>query len=308
MNKFEHAIIKTVSKRDLNMKKNYHVVRKMIRLTHPNFLPSIYKVWDHKIIREEYEIPVRIFTMDEKPRPIIVYFHGGGYVTGDIDSYNRICAHIARITGHVVISVDYRLAPEYKFPTAPEDCYYVTKEIITLCKDWFHVSPEKITLMGDSAGATLAAVVSLMARDRGEFRIKQQILLYPATNYDYTEQSEYPSVRENGKDYFLTAKRMRDYLELYQNNDEDRKNPYFAPILANLYDQPRTLVITAQYDLLRDEGLDYAMRLLECGNEVEHHQIDDALHGFFTLPLMVPAVRETFGYIKQFLKRDMRTE
>lgn len=120
------------------------------------------------------------------------------------------------------------------------------------------ITPDQITLIGDSAGGNLAAVVSLMARDRGEFLPRQQILLYPATNNDHTENSPFDSVRTNGKGYLLTSKRMVDYMALYRSSDEDLQNPYYAPILcSDLSDQPRTLIITAEFDPLRDEGEAY---------------------------------------------------
>ena len=112
---------------------------------------------------------------------MLLFFHGGGWVTGNIDSYDKVCTNMARLTRHIVVSVDYQLAPEYKFPAAPEDCYLVARELF-LHSDLFGITPDQITLIGDSAGGNLAAVVSLMARDRGEFLPERRILLYPATN------------------------------------------------------------------------------------------------------------------------------
>ena len=160
------------------------------------------------------------------------------------------------------------------------------------------------SLIGDSAGGNLAAAVSLMARDRGEFLPQKQILLYPSTYNDHTEHSPYESIRTNGKDYFLTSKRIRDYMELYISKPEDFYNPYFAPLLSkDLSNQPNTLIITAEYDPLRDEGEDYGERLKEFGNRVKNIRMKDSLHGFITLPPVFQQVRTAYEQIADFLKK-----
>ena len=208
---------------------------------------------------------------------------------------------MARLTRHIVVSVDYRLAPEHRFPAAPEDCYLAAREIFSQCH-LFGITPDDITLIGDSAGGNLAAVVSLMARDRGEFMPRQQILLYPATNNDHTENSPFESVRTNGTDYLLTSKRMVDYMKLYRSGDDDLQNPYYAPLVSkDLSRQPRTLIITAEYDPLRDEGEAYGIKLAQAGNDVEIHRIHDALHGFMSLSPGFKPVKKTYQYINAFL-------
>jgi acetyl esterase len=148
----------------------------------------------------------------------------------------------------------------------------------------------------------LAAAVSLMARDRGEFLPSKQILIYPATYNDHTEDSPFPSIRENGKDYLLTSKQIQDYLELYTPNVEDRNSPYLAPLLAeDLTNQPATLIITAQYDPLRDEGEAYGLRLKEAGNKVKMYRMKDAVHGFFSLPWKSEYVIRAYEIINCFL-------
>lgn len=266
-----------------------------------------YKTIDDRIYNGEYEIPVRIYLPNEEPEgryPVLLFFHGGGWVTESIDNYERICARMASATNHIVVSVEYRLAPEHPFPTGLEDCYTAAKAIFT--KEFcLHVEPEEITIIGDSAGGNLAAAVSLLARDRGEFLPKQQILIYPAVNNDYTETSPFVSVHENGTDFLLTAGKMQDYIELYAKNEEDKKNPYFAPILQkDLKNQPRTLIITAEFDPLRDEGEAYGEALQKAGNEVEVHRIKDALHGFFALGIKSFHVRESFEIINLFLGKE----
>lgn len=305
LNKVMQFALKALSYRDINMKKNYKVVRKIMRIIHPTKRKKFYKSWDHKVMFEDHEIPVRIYTVDESKHSILIFFHGGGWVTGDIDSYNKVCANLAAVTGHIVVSVDYRLAPEHKFPAAPEDCYYVTREIYLNAKELFGVTKNEISLIGDSAGANLAAVVSLMARDRKEFEVTRQILIYPAVNNDFTENSIYPSIRENGTDYLLTSKRMTDYMDLYKSKEEDKYNPYFAPILAeDLSNQPNTLIITAEYDLLRDEGEAYGYKLMNAGNQVEIHRIEDVLHGFFVLSMKHQPVADCYELIRKFLEKE----
>lgn len=296
---------------DPDVKKNYEPMRRLLRATHPKALPIDYREWSHKVICGGREVPVRLFTpVDSFARPMIVFFHGGGWVTGDVDSYNKVCANLCRNTNRIVVSVDYALAPEYKFPLGLEECYAVTKEIFLDTQGLFSIDKNDITLMGDSAGGNLAAAVSLMARDRGDFLPYNQILIYPATGADHSlKTSPYESVRENGTDYLLTAKRICDYMELYRSSPEDEKSPYYAPVLSeDLSNQPRTLVLTAQFDPLRDEGELYGKRLQEAGNDVTILRVPDALHGYFSLPLTFQIVRETFVAINHFLNYNPMPE
>lgn len=306
INKAMMAALKALSYPDLKMKKNYKLVRKVEKLSHPYYLKPFYKTWNHELNYGDHKIPVRIFSDhaadEEKAVPVLLFFHGGGWVTGDINTYNNVCAAMAKQTGHRVVSVDYRLAPEHRFPAGLEDCYFAAREIITHSKEHFGVGPEHVTLIGDSAGGNFCAAVSLMAKDRREFMPSAQILLYPAVNNDFSEHSQFDSIRENGTDYLLTIKRLCDYMELYQSSPADRMNPYFAPYLAeNLEGQPRTLVLTAEYDPLRDEGEAYARRLIDAGNDVSLHRVKDALHGFVSLPVKFEPVAEAYQYINEFL-------
>ncbi len=304
-----HAALKALSYPDVNLKKTYKLARKVEKLAHPYYLRPFYKTWDHKLHFEDHEIPVRIFSdaveSEDIPRPLLLFFHGGGWVLGDINTYNNVCASLAKLTRCRVVSVDYRLAPEYKFPAGLEDCYFAAKEIILNAKKHFGVESDQVTLIGDSAGGNFCAAISLMAKDRGEFSPARQILLYPAVNNDFSEHSKFDSIRENGTDYLLTIKKLCDYMELYQSSPADRKNPYFAPYLAkDLSKQPHTLIITAQFDPLRDEGEAYARRLLEEGNVVRLHRIKDVLHGFFSLPTGFEPVMECYHCINNFLKSE----
>ncbi len=302
INKAMRLALKALSYSDLDLKKNYKLKRQLTNVVHP-YIKPLYEMWDHKVSLIDHEIPVRVFFPPEEvaKQKILIFFHGGGWVIGNIDSYTSVCSTMAKLTGHIVISVDYRLAPEYKFPAAPEDCYAVTREIFGDA-NLFDVKEKDITLIGDSAGGNLAAVVSLMARDRGEFLPKQQILLYPSTSSDHSDNSPYASVIDYGTDYLLTAKRMRDYMDLYISSEEDLKSPYLAPILAkDLSNQPRTLIITAEYDPLRDEAEHYGRKLKEFGNEVEIIRMKDALHGFISLPKHFVHVKRSYTAINRFL-------
>ena len=209
---------------------------------------------------------------------------------------------MAKNTGHAVVSVGYRLAPEFPFPAGLQDCYAVAKAIYTN-RFLLNIDPERITLIGDSAGGNLTAAISLMARDLGEFMPKRQILIYPALSNDYSESSPYPSVTENGTDFLLTRQKLVQYLDLYQGTPNDRQNPYFAPLIAkDLSNQPRTLILTGEYDPLRDEGEAYGKKLSDAGVDVEVHRIKDALHGFFALGIKYLHVEESFKIINKFLK------
>ena len=272
------------------------------------------KKLDTKVYNGTYEVPVRLYFPSEEAMsgepvegekyPVLLFFHGGGWVTESVENYDRVCSRMAQSTGHIVMSVEYRLAPEYRFPVPLEDCYAAAKALYT-GHLVLPVAPDRITIIGDSAGGNLAAAVCLKARDTGEFIPKKQILIYPALNNCYTEGSPYKSVQENGQDYLLTAVKMEDYLKLYESSTEDRQNPYFAPILAkDLSHMPETLILTAEFDPLRDEGEEYGKRLKEANNYVEIHRIPDALHGYFALGIRFLHVQESFEIMNRFLNKS----
>lgn len=265
-------------------------------------MPRISKSSKSGIYQANQSSKSGVYQPNQSCRPgILIFFHGGGWVTGNIDSYTKVCANMANQTGHIVISVDYRLAPEHPFPAGLEDCYQATREVF-LKLGLMDCKAENITLIGDSAGGNLAAAVSLIARDRGGFQPGRQILIYPATFNDHSENSPFASVKENGTDYILTSKRIQDYMEMYVPDVKDRTSPYFAPLLAeNLSNQPDTLIITAEFDPLRDEGEEYGRRLEESGNRVQAYRMKDALHGFFSLPWTSEYVIKCYNIINEFL-------
>lgn len=303
INKSMRRVLKALSFDGIEVEASRHLAN--LKAIDP--MKIFYKTIDYKIYNGDHQIPVRIFLPGEKMEddlPALLFFHGGGWVTESIDNYERICARLASATNHIVVSVEYRLAPEYPFPTGFYDCYMAAKAMFTN-RFILNTDPDKITLIGDSAGGNLAAAVSLMARDQGEFLPKRQILIYPAVNNDYSEKSLFSSVRENGQDYLLTAGKLKDYINLYAGSEEDKLNPYFAPILEkDLSGQPDTLILTSEFDPLRDEGEAYGRRLAEAGNRVEVHRIKDALHGYFALGIRSLHVQESFEYINHFLEGE----
>lgn len=303
INKSMRRVLKALSFDGIEVEASRHLAN--LKAIDP--MKIFYKTIDYKIYNGDHQIPVRIFLPGEKMEddlPALLFFHGGGWVTESIDNYERICARLASATNHIVVSVEYRLAPEYPFPTGFYDCYMAAKAMFTN-RFILNTDPDKITLIGDSAGGNLAAAVSLMARDQGEFLPKRQILIYPAVNNDYSEKSLFSSVRENGQNYLLTAGKLKDYINLYAGSEEDKLNPYFAPILEkDLSGQPDTLILTSEFDPLRDEGEAYGRRLAEAGNRVEVHRIKDALHGYFALGIRSLHVQESFEYINHFLEGE----
>ena len=279
--------------------------RKIINIKTIDPFKVFYDTTNKKIFNGDYQVPVRIYrTRKHKSMEdihVILFLHGGGWVSESIETYNRICKNLADKTNHIVVSVDYRLAPEHKFPTALEDCYAVAKALF-LNSD-LNINPDNITVVGDSAGGNLAAALSLLARDRGEFALKCQILIYPCVNSDFSDETPYRSVMENGSDYLLTRKNMLDYVNMYKSCEEDLQSPYFAPILSGDFsNQPKTLIVTAEFDPLRDEGEAYGEKLRAAGNEVEVHRISDALHGFFALSTRYFHVKQLYLYMNEFLK------
>lgn len=283
------------------------VSRQLADLKRLDPMKIFYKKMDLQVYNGDYEVPIRVFFPDEasclekdqiKGRKIMLFLHGGGWATEHVENYERVCSRMAQATGQTVAAIEYRLAPEHKFPTGLMDCYAVARALYTHPD----TKPEDITLIGDSAGGNLAAALSIMARDRGEFMPKRQILIYPAVNNDYSENSPYLSVRRYGTEYLLTAGKMRDYINFYASAEEDKRSKYLAPLMETDYsNQPDTLILTAECDPLRDEGEEYGRRLKEAGNQVEIHRIQDALHGFFALGVKYYHVQESFAIINRFL-------
>jgi acetyl esterase len=262
--------------------------------------PEVARVEDRKIPGPGPDVPVRIYTPDGRgPFPVLVWFHGGGWVVGDLETADGTARRLTAQAGCVVVSVDYRLAPEARFPAAPEDCYAVTQWVAGNAGS-INAGPGRIAVGGDSSGGNLAAVVSLMARDRGGVPPVFQLLVYPVIARDF----ETGSYRQNGEGYGITMDSMKWYWDLYLTNEADASNPYAAPLLAkDLSGLPPALVITAEFDPLRDEGEAYAKRLQEAGNTVMYLRYDGMIHGFFGMPAFIDRGRIAVAEATAALKR-----
>ncbi|QZY51246.1 alpha/beta hydrolase [Leucobacter tenebrionis] len=308
MNRLFRAALSLFAAPRLNMREDYEKVRRRQRRLAALPVPR-YQASDWRIGPDgaSHRVPVRTFQPKERLRDdVLVFFHGGGWVTGDIESYTPACATMADLTGCTVLSVDYRLAPEHPFPAGLEDCYDVARLLLEDPQRAGADSADRIVLVGDSAGGNLAAVVSLLLRDRGRHGASRQILLYPVTHWDHDPASSpFASVRNHGEDYRLTNAEVQDYFELYVPDPERRRDRLVAPLMSeDLSAQPRTLVITAELDLLRDEGEAYGRALEAAGNAVRLHRVDGALHGFIALPRFSRSLREAYEVINAFLDGD----
>jgi acetyl esterase len=305
VNRLTRAVLGMFAAPRLNMREDYGKVRRVQRrlatLTSPRYRAP-YR--ESSIDDGGDPVPVRVFQPKDKRRDdVLLFFHGGGWVTGDIVSYTSACTTMADLTGCVVASVDYRLAPEHPFPAGLEDCYRVTRALLEDPERAGIEDASKIVLVGDSAGGNLVAAVSLLLKARGHRGAGRQILLYPVTHWDHDPQtSPFASVHRHGEGYRLTNTEVQDYFELYVPDPELRRDPRVAPLMAtDLAGQPETLLITAELDLLCDEGEAYARALEEAGNTVRVHRVDGALHGFIVLPRFSRSLREAYEVINAFL-------
>jgi len=266
---------------------------------------SVAQVVNRTIPGPTGELPVRIYTpAGSGPFPALVFFHGGGWVICDLDTHDNLCRSLCNEAGCVVVSVDYRLAPEHKFPAAPEDCYAAAMWVAGHAAE-INADSGKIAIGGDSAGGNLTAVVAQMVRDQGGPHLALQLLIYPAT--DFT--SDGPSIRENGQDYFLTIDDMNWFMNYYLNSDADKKNPLASPMQsANLHSLPTALVITAEYDPLRDEGETYGKRLKEAGVPVAISRYNGMIHGFLTLEPLTDKGKQAREECAQALRTAFDTQ
>ncbi len=250
-----------------------------IHLSHPK--ETVAKVENTTIPGSAGEIPLRIYTpQGVGPFPVLVYFHGGGYAIGNLDMVDSICRTLTNGAQCVVVSVEYRLAPEHKFPAAIEDGYSAT---LWAAENAAVINGDasRMAVGGESAGGNLAAVVALMARDRAQPSLIYQLLIYPVTHHGSLSTE---SRRLYGEDYFLTADSIAWYAKQYLPAAEDGKNAYASPLLAeDLTNLPPALIITAELDPLRDEGEAYGDRLREAGVSVKVSRYEGTIHAFINL-------------------------
>jgi len=265
----------------------------------PGLNESVARVEDRKIPGPHGEIPIRIYTPEgEGPFPVLLYLHGGGWMLGSVHVYDDFCRSLSHRTGAVVVSVGYRLVPEYRFPVPLEDC------VAALAWTAAHASEiegdaRRIAVAGDSAGGNLSAALALYARDHGGPKLSYQILMFPATNAAFDTASYY----ENAVGYGLTRVQMQWCWERYLAEPSDGDNPYAAPLKArDLKGLPPALIITAQFDVLRDDGEAYAARLYQAGVPVRAIRYLDMSHDFIVGLTLLPQARHALDQIATTLK------
>ena len=244
------------------------------------------------------EIPVRIYRPStDAGLPVVVFFHGGGWVVGDLESHDHCCRVIAAKADCVVVAIDYRLAPEAKFPAAIDDAWAATEWVATH-GDELNVDASRLAVAGDSAGGNLAAVVANISRDHEHVEIIQQALIYPVTD----GTCDRPSMTENAEGYLLSRNAMDWFHEHYTVTVEDLSDPRYSPIFSDLSGAPAAVVVTAGFDPLRDQGNAYAAKLVEAGVDVDHVEYEGMFHGFFSMDAGLNVALEAQDQVAAALK------
>ena len=258
------------------------------------------KVEDLLITSAERDIPIRIYWPDgSRPDGCFLFIHGGGFVGGSLDTHDHVCRDICLGANCVVVATDYRLAPEHPFPSALNDCNAVLTWVVSHGAD-LGIGELKIVLGGDSAGGNLATVLAARSRQRQEWGVCGQILIYPITDLPQLSRASYV---ENGTGYGLTSDDMKRFWRDYAGEAADENDPEIAPLRSeNLAGFPATLVITAQYDPLRDEGEEYARRLMEAGVQTTLKRYDGAIHGFVRMGSQVTMASRALQQISQWTR------
>ena len=265
------------------------------------------EVDDRDVPGPDGPITIRIYSpgdhaKGEAVRGAVLFFHGGGFVTGDLATHDGLCRALAVEAGTKVVAVDYRLAPEHKFPAAADDAFAATHWVRDHAAE-LDIDAGRISVAGDSAGGNLAAVVAMMTRDRGLPPLAFQVLIYPVTDFDF----ETESYRECREGYMLTTSAMRWFWDQYLAHPGDGETPYASPLRADDHTNlPPALVITAGYDPLHDDGEAYAAKLTNAGVPTELRNYDGMIHGFLrrlndfdlakdALTAIASAVRKALG-------------
>jgi acetyl esterase len=253
----------------------------------------------------ELQIPVtggsiraKLYRATESAAGTIVWYHGGGWVIGGVDDFDAVCQFLAQASDCEVVSVDYRLAPEHRFPTAADDAY---EALVWVAGNVAEGKP--LTVGGDSAGGTLSAVTALRARDRNGPSLAAQVLVYPVTDHDFTTGSY---VEHGDTGLLLDRAGMVWFWDHYAPDIADRDNPDASPLRASSHaGLPPAYVIIAEYDPLRDEGLAYAEKLSAAGVDVTVRTYDDMLHGFFTMPNFIQRGNEAIADAGAFVRQTV---
>jgi acetyl esterase len=251
------------------------------------------------------DVPVRVYTpaTGSAPRPVLVWFNGGGFVIGDLDTTDNTARSLANRAGAIVVSVDYRLAPEHPFPAAVDDAVEVTRWVAQHAEE-LGGDASRLAVGGHSAGANLAAVVCQLAKAIGGPAIALQVLCCPATDASTTR----PSMDQNGTGYFLTRATMQWFIDTYVGaNGAAVSNPRVSPLLAaQLAGLPPAVVITAEHDPLRDEGEAYADALRDAGVHVDHRCYDGEIHDFYTLEGILPDADDALDHLGTAITESLR--
>lgn len=260
--------------------------------------PEVPLIRDDVIPGPTYPVPVRIYHPDPaRPLPVALFVHGGGHVAGSVSLYDPIARKLALSTQRVLVSVEYRLAPECPYPAGLQDAMACAKRVIR-CLDALQIAHSpRLALVGDSGGGALCATISHLAQHEAGLEIERQVLLYPSVDYTLSQ----PSVEENAEGYLLERDRLIWMFDAYLQHAEDRKR--VSPLHMDITGPyPPTLVITADFDPLRDEGRLYHTRLHNAGIPTEHIHLSGMLHAFLNLEdLTADACRTTYTNIKDFL-------
>lgn len=268
--------------------------------------PRVHKVVDTKVSHPAYDVPIRIYYPSRKctmnPTHAIFFIHGGSFMYGSIEEYDMAVKKLARITDKIVVALDYRLAPGHPYPAALEDAEAVMDWIIDNRKE-LGIAGDKITLMGDSAGANLATVLAIKKRDQQEDHIFCQVLYYPPTTF---LEKEFPSrvhfLLDNQHSYILTEELLRTTRKSYLTDSIPENDPYVSPLEADLSGKiPPALIITAQVDPLRDDGRMYAEKLRKAGQDVTYIEYEGMIHGFMNFYMILPEGRKSMTEVRDYL-------
>lgn len=259
----------------------------------------------HRVFDDDANgVGIRVYRpSDARALPCLLFYHGGGWVIGDLDTHDSVCRQLANQAECVVIAADYRLAPEHPWPAALDDCYQVLQWSVDNA-DKLDIDPTRVAVGGDSAGGNLAACVSLRSKFEGGPPIAFQLLIYPVTDAALNT----PSYEENGEGYLLTMESMAWFLDQYLGTGTDNRNdPLALPLQADdLADLPDACIITAEFDPLRDEGEQFADKLKDAGVNTDLRRFDGMIHGFFGMTHLVQGARDAMDFASGTLKRALQ--
>jgi len=272
------------------------------------FTTSQKKVLDTLLIYNDHQVEVRIYYPTKESlsgdQPLVLYIHGGGFVTGSVEMYHIMVSKLAKVTGRITVSVDYRLAPEHPFPAAVDDCYAVYRWLLEF-GETIGADRSSISVIGDSAGGNLATVITLLCRDNEVPQPLCQVLLYPGVTF---LETPFPSrvyfAQSEGMGYVLTESFLRRVKNAYLTEDTDARDPYLSPLEAELSgDLPPALIITAECDPIRDGGREYAEKLSAAGVAVTHVEYSGMIHGFVSFHMILNDALDAMKLIRDYLNQ-----